>query len=518
MVGVLIEMRGAIQRKNMTGRKIWGALALVVLVLALAGSTFAAGTVHYRRPGAGTDVLATLNFGWLLGWVTGPVLTGDDSTLRLAYFQLLPVPARRLAHAMLGAAFANVSLLFSLIAFSDVVAYGLRAGAVPALVGAVGVVLTLVLAVVASTVAIGVLGPAISSRRGRDFGTVLVALMVTGLSLASAIVPFVARKLTDGSAPFLSAVVRALPSGWSPVAVQAAARSDWTEVALALGGLVMLIAALVLVWPAVLARRLALSPSQHSRRRAADHERELPSRQILPATPIGAVVGKELRLYARSMLRSLQMMIAFLVGVMACVIPALSGSTVMLPFAGLLFTVIAAACCTNVYGDDGSALWLTLVVPEVEGADGRGRQWAWLLVTGPIGVLLTVALTAVSGQSWAWPWVLAGELALVSGASGLILLTSVLSVYPLTHSGGPTPARQVKVNLMLIVLPLAALTPVAAVLISGAVTGEQVLSWLAVPVGGLWGSALCWYCGRASCRQLKARGPELFQLVRKAAI
>ena len=57
-------------------------------------------------------------FGWLLGWIAGPLLTGDDAALRMDYFKLLPIPARRLAHAMLGAAFANVSLVFSLIAFA----------------------------------------------------------------------------------------------------------------------------------------------------------------------------------------------------------------------------------------------------------------------------------------------------------------------------------------------------------------------------------------------------------------
>jgi ABC-2 type transport system permease protein len=62
-------------------------------------------------------VVATLSLGWLLGWIAGPLLTGDDAALRMDYFKLLPIPARRLAHAMLGAAFANVSLVFSLIAY-----------------------------------------------------------------------------------------------------------------------------------------------------------------------------------------------------------------------------------------------------------------------------------------------------------------------------------------------------------------------------------------------------------------
>jgi ABC-2 type transport system permease protein len=250
----------------------------------------------------------------LLGWVAGPVLTGDDSTLRLDYFKLLPIPARKLAHAI------------------------------------------------------------------------------------SALVPFVAGKLTDGNSPALADTVRILPSGWGAVAVDAAGRSDWGLVALPLGGLVVLILALMLVWPSLLQRRLMMS--SRGRGRTRTHRAAVMKRQILPPTPQGAVIGKELRMYSRSMLRGLFIMISFMVGVLACVIPTLRGSTLLLPFAGLMFTAIAAACFTNMYGDDGSSLWLTLVVPRAARSDVRGRQWAYFLVIGPVGLLLTVVLTAISGQTW----------------------------------------------------------------------------------------------------------------------
>jgi ABC-2 type transport system permease protein len=361
------------------------------------------------------------------------------------------------------------------------------------------------------------MGPTISSRRGRDIGTVLVALAVTTLSLASAVVPFVARKLTDGTSPVLSDAVRALASGWGAVAVDAAGHSDWGRVAFALGGLAALIGTLVLAWPPLLKRRLTLSARSRSKTKRIQQKGTQPARSLLPSTPLGAVIGKELRMYARSMLRSVQLMIALLVGVLACVIPALSGNAIMLPFAGPLFTVIAAACFTNLYGDDGSALWLTLVSPGVERDDVRGRQRAWLLVVGPTGLLLTLALTALSGQMWAWPWVLAGEPALLLGSSGLLLTASVLATYPLSQDGGPTPPRQVKVNLMLIVLPVVAALPAAPLLIAGSAGGSSVIAWLAVPVGVVWGAALCRYGGRFSQSRLEARGPELFQAVRNPA-
>jgi ABC-2 type transport system permease protein len=517
VAGVLIEMRTAILRRNAQGRRALGGLLLVLLVTVLAVGTLLAGLVHYRRPGAGTDVLATLSFGWLLGWVTGPLLTGDDAALRMDYFKLLPVPARKLARAMLGAAFVNVSLVFSLVAFGALIAYGAQSGAAAALTAVLAVLLDLVLAVVASTVAIAVFGPVISSRRGRDFGTVALALVITLLSLASGLVPFVARRLTDGHSPVLAAVVRILPSGWGAVAVDAAGRSDWGLTALCLGGLALLIAALAVAWPPLLARRLTMSarsggPGGRARVHAGSQVRPM-----LPVTPLGAVIGKELRLYSRSVLRSLMLMISFLVGVLVCVIPAFSGNRTLLPFAGLLFTTIAAACFTNLYGDDGSSLWLTLVVPGAYRPDLRGREWAWFLVVGPAGLLLTVVFTAVSGQTRFWPWALALEPALVIASTGLLALISVVSVNGPSADGGPSPMRVLKTHIALIALPAAALFPAAALLITGQAAHLPWLEWLAVPLGIAWAALLGGRSAHLAQRRLERQAPEIFSRLRTPA-
>ena len=419
MVGVLIEMRGAILRRGVSGSRghMIGGLLLALFVTLLAVGTLLAGLAHYHYPGAGAAVVATLSFGWLVGWVTGPLLTGDDAALRMDYFKLLPIPARKLAFAMLGAAFANISLVFSLIAFAALIALGAQSGAAAALTGAAATLLDLVLAVVASTVAIAVFGPAISSRRGRDFGTILLALVITLLSLAAGLVPFVAKRLTDGHSPALTAAVKILPSGWGAVAV----------------------------------------------------------------------------------------------------IPAFSGKTTGLPFAGLLFTAIAAACFTNFYGDDGTSLWLTLVTPGAERADIRGRVWAWFLVTGPAGFLLTVVLTAVSGQTWSWPWVLAAEPALVIGSAGLLALIGVRSVNGPAPDGGPAPARVLKTHIALIALPVITLLPAVALLAVGTAAHSLALRWLAVPVALAWAALLCWRSVQLAQQQLESRGPEIFTRVRAPA-
>ena len=516
MVGVLIEMRAAVTRRQATGKRAIGILLLVLLVTLLALATLAAGLKHYRYPGAGANVVATLCFGWLLGWVSGPLLTGDDAALRMDYFKLLPIPPRKLAYAMLGAAFADVSLAFSLIAFAALIALGAQSGAAAAVTGAVAVLLDLVLAVVAAKVATAVFGPVISSRRGRDFTAMLLALVITLLSLASGLVPFVAARLTNGHSPVLSAVVRILPSGWGAVAVDAAGRSDWGLTAASLGGLAALIVALAAAWPPLLARRLTMSPGG-SRRGGRTRRHAGASRSLLPVTPLGAVLGRELRLYSRSVLRSMLLVISFLVGVLVGVLGAVSGSATSLPFAGLLFTLIAAACFTNCYGDDGTTLWLTLTVPGAARADVVGRVWAWFLVVGPAGLLLTIVLTAVSGQTWAWPWVLAGEPALVIGCAGFLVLVGTWSVNGPAPDGGPSPARVLKTHLALIALPVIVLFPAATLLIPGAIGHSLLLRWLAVPAAIAWATALGWYSTREAVRRLETRGPEIFARVRVPA-
>ena len=517
MVGVLIEMRAAVTRRQTTGKRAVGTLLLVLFVLLLAVLTLLAGVKRYHYPGAGANVVATLCFGWLLGRVTGPLITGDDAALRMDYFKLLPIPARKLAYAMLGAAFVDVSLVFTLIAFAALIALGAQAGPAAALTGAAATLLDLVLAVVAGQVAIAGFGPVISSRRGRDFTAMLLALVITLLAVASSLVPLVAARLTDGHSPTLAAVVRILPSGWGAVAVDAASRSDWGLVALSLAGLVGLIAVLVLAWPSLLARRLAMAPG--GARRAVRghghaHGHAVAAHGVLPATPLGAVVGRELRLYSRSSLRSMLLMISFLVAVVVAVIGAASGKTTTLAFCGLLFTLIAAASFTNCYGDDGTSLWLTLVVPGAARPDVRGRVWAWFLVVGPAGLLLTVVLTAVSGQGWAWPWVLAGEPALVIGCAGLLAAIGAWSVNGPAPDGGPSPMRVLKTNAAVVVLPVVVLFPALALLVPGTIFHSLLLRWLAVPVAIGWAAFLSRRSARAAVRRLESRGPEIFARTR----
>jgi ABC-2 type transport system permease protein len=140
--------------------------------------------------------------------------------------------------------------------------------------------------------------------------------------------------------------------------------------------------------------------------------------------------------------------------------------------------------------------------------------WAWFLVTGPAGFLLTVVLTAASGQTWSWPWVLAAEPALVIGAAGLLALIGVRSVNGPAPDGGPAPARVLKTHLALVALPVVTVAPSGALLAAGTATHDVALRWLAVPVGLAWGGLLCWRSVRVAQQRLESQGPEIFARAR----
>ncbi|WP_165970183.1 hypothetical protein [Nonomuraea terrae] len=110
--------------------------------------------------------------------------------------------------------------------------------------------------------------------------------------------------------------------------------------------------------------------------------------------------------------------------------PLIFGFTAGFPFVGAASALMAAATCANSYGQDGTALWLTLTVPGKEKADVRARQLAWLTVFGPLTLALTLACCLLHGDAALVPWALAATLAALGGGSGLLAWVSVVALVP----------------------------------------------------------------------------------------
>ncbi|GAA5188182.1 hypothetical protein GCM10023322_38210 [Rugosimonospora acidiphila] len=499
MVRVLIRMRAAmLANRGATRFAVVSTIVSAVLGLLTAVGTLLIGFRHYSSVQGATDVVAVTMAVWVIGRIGYAAFAGGDASLRFELFRMLPVSRTVLARALLAVGLLDPGGVVLAIAFGALVAAGARYGAGPAVVGALGLVLTVLVVNVLATV-VGAVNPQ-GARRTRDFGTVLVAVVISLVAVAGTTLPALSAAVQDGTSPAVAWTARILPSGWAADAVRGAAAGNMLETIAPLAGLLLLGGGLVLLWPAVLGRRL---DGRAGGRRAA-RIRRTPN-TLLPQTPTGAVVAKELRFWLRDPIRVTLLMIGAIVGLGACVIPAVThGTERLMPFAGVLTIVIAVAGAANLYGADGPALRLTILAPAGPATDVRGRQLAWLLIVGPYVLVLGVLLTAVGGQSWAWPWMLAATLAILGGGLGLFPLASVISVQTLDDHGGLTPGWVIKAYATLLLTPLTA-APAAGLLIVGAVAGSPVLSWLAVPVAAGTGAALALGLGRVATRRLEAR-------------
>lgn len=506
MVGVLIRMRWRVLLHSLRGRQ-----AALTVIGSLFGLVAAAGTLvlagaDFDKASVQTDFVAAVYLLWTFGWLVAPILTGGgDETLRPEHFALLPLTPRQLAAGLLGASFVGVPAVVTGIAFCGLL---LLADGTHLVAAVIAVPLQLVFAVLLSRVTIAALGAALRSRRGRDLGVLLAAAVGMSGFLVQALVRTLGPTIAAGDSPVLSAVLRSVPSGWGT----AAATSSWPVTLLCLIGLAVLDVSLLALWGVLLVRRTT---------RVTSVEGPARGRAFASRSPLGAVIGKELRTWARDARRRVSLMSMLVVATILTVGPLLSGNGHPSPYGGIAMVAVGAFLAGNLYGMDGSAMWHTLVVPGAASVDVRGRQTAWLMIVGPVAAVLAFVMPAVTDPGL-YPWVLGLLPALLGGGAGLVVLLSVFVAYPMPDrkaspfaSGGNPGLLRFLSQLAIALLLGVGVLPVIAVEIVGQVLDEPVVSWLGVPVGIAIGVLLFWWWGGIAGRRLDSRGPELLAEVAK---
>ena len=506
MVGVLIRMRWRVLVHSLRGRQAVLTVIGFLFGLAAAGVTLAVAAVDFDDPQVRTDLVAAVYLLWTVGWLFTPILTGGgDETLRPEHFALLPLTPRQLASGLLGASFVGAPAIVSAIAFAGllVLADGAHLAA-----AVIAWPLQLVFVVLLSRVSVAGLGAALRSRRGRDLGVLLAAAVGMSGFLMQLIVRTFGPMIVAGDSPVLSAVLRYVPSGWGTAAVT----SSWPVALLSLAGLAAADLALLALWGVLLVRRTTRVTSVGGPTRA---------RSFSSRSPLGAVIGKELRTWARDARRRVAVMAILVVATIMTVGPLLSGNGQPSPYGGLAMVVVGAFVAGNLYGMDGSAMWHTLVVPGAAGVDVRGRQTAWLVIVAPVAVVLAAVMPAVT-DSGLYPWVLGFLPALLGGGAGLVVLLSVFVPYPMPDrkaspfaAGGNPGLLRLLSQLAIVLLLAVGVLPVVAVEVVGAVLDTPVVSWLGIPTGIAVGVLLFWWWGRIAGHRLATRGPELLAQVAK---
>jgi ABC-2 type transport system permease protein len=506
--GVLVRMKLAVLRHSVTGRRAADMSLGGVAGLALAGGTIWLAARTWPVDSLPLDLVASAFALWVVGWLFGPVVFGGgDETLRPEHLSLLPLRPRALATGLIAAAFVGVAPLVSLVAFTALIVAAVPLGPGPVAVAALAAVVQLVFVVVASRFVTGALGQLMRSKAGAVLAATISAGILALTHTGWVLKPTVEAALTSGFPDRLADWARALPSGWGVVAVEAAARGDWLLAAGALTGLVALTGLALLGWTALLVRRLS--------RRSARPPVSAGVRRPARAGAARAVAGRDLRTAVRDLMRFHYLVFALVYALVFCLLPLAVQIPVFVPFTGVAFGVWAAAVSANLYGEDGTALWQTILIPGAARHDVRGRQLAWLIIAAPGVLLLSVVPTLLSGQTWAWPWLAALVPALLGGGAGVVVLVSVLRPVPMTDPhkrSGNLLENGTDFTQVLMMLVLVALTATPAFL-----TVRYGTPWAGSVVGLLSGALLAWAFGELAARRLESGAPELLNDMRSAA-
>jgi hypothetical protein len=493
-------MKLAVLRRAAAGPRGDQMAAGASLGLVAAAATIAVALLRPDDPATLVDLLACVFAVWALGWMLGPAYGGQPA-LRPEQFALLPVPRRRLALALLATGFVATTTAVTLVAFAALLVYAARQGAAAVAVALPGLLLQLAFVVVLSRVAASVLGALTRSRTGGVVTGLVTAAMLVLASSGWIVLVALESVLRTGFSDGFSLAVRVLPSSWALLAVDASGRGQWGLAALALAGLAVLVCLLALAWAGLLGPARLPRPVVRGS-----------GRPLAATGPIGAVFARELRSTLRDPVRVQALVVAPAFAILSCLVPLAFGSRELLPFAGALTALMGSVMTTNLYGGDGTSLWLTLTAPRSEYADVRGRQLAWLAVYGPLAAVLTLAGGVLGGNGELWPWALAAAAAMIGGGAGVLAWVAVALPAPgpdprahrdspLDHGDATGPAF---VNLL---LTLAGGLPAAAVAV-------VLTPWAAVPAALVTGVLAYALAGRAAACRLAARGPELLQLMR----
>lgn len=515
----LISLKLTMLRHSTPGMRVAGSVIGGALVIVTWAATLNAGSDAARH-----SVLTLGLLLWGVGTAIGPVLMSGAGTLRPSYFTLLPFGRLALGRGLLVSVYVSIAAGVVLAALLATGAHAVRLSPVTLVVAIPGAVLTWVLLVALSRLVYGLLGAAMGSRAGVEIASVQFGLMFAGMFAGWIPVQVAIERTPDFLATGITdaVVTRGLdlsPTSWTVLAVERAARGDWGGALLLLGGLAVLAAAVIAVTIPLLVPSTEPARRRRGRRRSA---RLVAGGGLLPATPTGAVVAKEVRQWSRDAWRMIETQSGVWTGVLIGAFALASEELdAVAAFAGLIITFMVGISACTVYGQDGSAVWLD-VVGQDEGsvrADVRGRQWGVVLTVLPKILLVSAVFVLLSQAWWAVPILLAAIPALLGAATGAALIVAAVGVSP-----GVDPRQRVGPNdavgnisfhvwISMLLMQVAVL-PTGGMLLLHLFAPAVWTAPALVAVGIANGVGAAWALGLVTIGYLDKRLPDLFSRIR----
>ncbi|ROS76912.1 hypothetical protein [Cellulomonas sp. PhB143] len=505
-------------------RSAWqtvGFLVAAVYVLVLVGLAVAGtAALGVGEPATARDAVVVGGALLVVGWWLLPLLFfGQDQTLDPQHFVLFGIPARRLATALVVAAFVGVGgTALVLLSAGSSLAWVRSPALVP--VALVGGALGALVCVVGSRALTAGLAPVLEGRRVRELTSVaaLVVAVVAWFAfvrLTSGDVGLSPQGLRDGAASV------AHVAAWTPLGAPWALAGDVADRAWAalLVRLTITGATLALCgwwW----SRALAAAMVTPARSVEGSRQEGLGWFGRLPASPTGAVAARTATYWLRDPRYAGSLAIVPLMPVVLVVVSGGDLHAPVLLLAAPLVAVLFGYSVSNDLAYDHTAFALHVAVGVSGRADRWGRCLPALVLSLPVVLVFAVASVALTGRWDLLPAVLGlalGSLGVALGVSGVV---SALYLYPVPKPGespfkqpqGSVTASLVGQSIaMLAVFVLGLPTLVLAVLTLA--LGNDVLGWATLAVGLAVGGVALVLGMRRGGAIYDRRAPELLQQV-----
>ncbi|MFG2128825.1 transporter [Streptomyces sp. NPDC048751] len=459
-----------------------------------------------------------------LGWAVMPLFfpTGDE-TLDPTRLVMLPLRPRPLVRALLAASLVGIGPLFTLLLLVGS-AISVAHGAAAFVTAVVGVALALLLCVSLARAVAAANIRLLTSRKGRDLA-VLSGLVI---AVGAQVVNFGAQRLGSaglGELDPAAAVLRWIPPASAICMVDSVSEGSYgvavAQLAVSAGALVLLVAG----WARTLTRLMtAPDGSTLQAADAASRERGTSTglARLLPAGRTGTVMERSLRYIWRDPKTKAAWVTSLAIGLIVPVFNALQGT------GSLYFACFAAGMLGiqmyNQFGQDTSAFWIvamTISSPRDAYVELRGRALALLLITLPYATVVVVVTTALLGDWPKLPEVLGLSLALLGAMLATGAWTSARFPYSIPQEGhknvAPGQAGLACIAILggmisaaLLCAPVIALT----IWLNISATGES-WSWLLLPVGAAYGTAITLLGLRLAAPRTAERLPEILSAVSK---
>lgn len=459
----------------------------------------------------------------LVAWTILPItFAAGNAVVDPQLYAMYPIPRSTLGTGLLSAAF------ISMPAFGAVIVGAATLTHAPSLLGGIVIgfaaIVGVVTAVLSSQTVMVYFSGAIQRRSTKDFAAAFGAL----IAITVAMVPQAVLNTFEDGGDFsqvrrfvgvVNTFMVWVPWGWAPLTFRAGADGQWGQAvlfgALALGW----VAALFWLWSRALARSLVERPAKSGTGEASVLVSSF--QQRLWGSAVAAAVARSGRELYRDA-RQLTELAGWLPLLVIAAVPgwdAIRSGADALVLSSSLVGVAIGTTALNLFGFDGPAFGLDVLVDHDLGYSLRGKLIARLQLGAVIVTVVAVALAAVTGG---WRFVPASIVFAMTGLLVELAIGAIVSVrypFPVPPKAGtesmfynPGCVNQV-VRFVALLAAFVLVAPIVGPATLVSIERSVVWGFALASIGLLVAVFVYRFCVLWSERRLRAVAPDMFQVL-----